>query len=258
MNKKNLPFRQIFIFVLACSLFSGFASGQNCPTGMIAYWKLQELSGSTFVDSYGNHPAVVGASAPSQTPGISGKGQLFNKDLNTYISVADHSDFDWAANASFSIEFWVKFSEIGDTRVFIGRDDPSTSVHWYIGQTSSGAIEWFMISSNGSTADLVSATNYNNGQWHHIVAVRDGVQQKNYLYIDGVSENTNAPLSGNLYSTSDIAVGCLVYNDSPDYFFTGAIDEVAMYNRMLTSTEITSQYNNARLYQIGYCDGDNP
>jgi hypothetical protein len=230
---------------------------QSCPSGMISYWKLQELSGATFNDSYGNHDALA-QSSPSQTSGISGKGQLFNNSSSTYISVPDHADFDWSKTSSFSIEFWVKFSEIGSIRVFIGRDDPATATQWYIGQTETGEIEWFTMDSNGNIGDLISTGTYNNGQWHHVVAVRDGSISKNYLYIDGVSQNTTVNLTGNLYSTSDLNIGCLVYNETPDYFFTGSLDEIAIYNRVLTSPEITTHYNNARLYQIGYCDGNMP
>jgi hypothetical protein len=258
MNKKNLPLKQIFLFVLVFSLFSEFSFGQSCPSGMLSYWKLQESSGPVYNDSYGNHDALAGTAAPSQTAGISGKAQLFNKDASTYISVADHSDFDWAGTVSFSIELWVKFSGAGETRVLLGRDDPSTSVHWWIGQTPTGQIEWFIIDSNGNTGDLISNSSYNDGQWHHVVAVRDASANKIYLYVDGVSKNINLTLTGNLYSTANISIGCLVYDNAPDYYFSGSLDEIAVYNRALSSSEITAHYNNVRLYQIGYCSNDNP
>ncbi len=258
MMGKKLLFKQIFLFVLVFSLYSGYIAGQSCPTGMISYWKLQELSGPTYNDSYGNHDAIA-MSSPSQAPGISGKGQLFNTGASTYISVSDHSDFDWSGTASFSIELWVKFSELGaNNRVFIGRDDPTTSTHWWIGQDNTGKIEWDIMSSGGTFSSMVTAGSYNNGLWHHIVAVRDGALAKNYLYVDGVAQNVNDAVVGNFASTANISIGCLVYNDVPDYFFTGTIDEVAIYNKALASTDITSHYNNVRLYQIGYCDGDNP
>jgi len=258
MSMKHLPFRQVFIFVLAISLFGGLVSGQSCPTGIISYWKLQESSGATFKDSYGNHDAVAGTSSPTQTTGISGKGQLFDKNTSSYITVADHSSFDWGGNANFSIELWVKFTEAGVITVFIGRDDPSTLTQWWIGHNETGQLEWYLQASDGSIGDMVTSVSYNNGQWHHVVAVRDGSQGKNYLYIDGIPQNMNVSLTGTLASTANISIGCLIYNDSPDYFFTGSLDEIATYNRILTPAEITSHYNNARLYQIGYCDGDSP
>lgn len=252
---KYLPFRQVFMFVLVISLFSGLASGQSCPSGMISFWKLQETSGPTYNDSYGNHDAVAGTSSPSQTSGISGKGQLFDKNTSSYITVSDHSSFDWGGNANFSIELWVKFTEEGEIKVFIGRDDPATLTQWWIGHNETGQIEWYLQASDGSVGDMVTAVPYNNGQWHHVVAVRDGSQGKNYLYIDGIAQNKNVALTGTLASTANISIGCLIYNDSPDYFLSGSLDEIALYNRILTPTEITTHYNNARLYQIGYAKG---
>jgi hypothetical protein len=227
---------------------------------MISYWRLQEANSNTFADEKGSHDAIAASSSPSQTAGISGKAQLFNG--SSYLSVPSHSDFNWAAAGSFSIELWAKFTEVGAANeVMIGRDDPTTSTHWYVAKTPSGTIEFFTQASNGSNGIVTTSTAYNNGQWHHIVAQRDGSQAKNYLYVDGVLQNaggTTVTLTASLTSTADISIGNMIYNDSPMFYYYGTIDEVAFYSRVLTLTEITDQYNNMRFYQIGYCDGNSP
>ncbi len=251
MNPKFLPII-LFLFLAVFSV-KGFS---QCPSGMVSYWKLQE-SGTTFDDISGNHDATA-VSGSMQTDGISGYAQQF---ANSYLTVPAHADYNWASNSSYTIELWVKFTEVSGTQVIIGRDDPVSQVHWWIGKTAGGKIEWFTKASDGSNGDIESLSAINNGQWHHVVAMRDGATNKNYLYVDGILQNTGGTdvfLSGNLSSTDGLTIGNMVYNSSPTFFYNGGIDEVAIYNRVLTPTEITAHYTNAVNNQMGYCSGNAP
>ena len=237
--------------------------GQTCPSGMISYWKLQEQAGPQFMDSHGPHNGFAPSSSPYATSGISGSAQLFNATGSTYITIPDDDDFDWGSNTSFSIEFWAKFTGgSAQNQVFIGRDETTNMMQWWIGATVTGKISWYLGSSDGSNGLITTDGSFNNGAWHHVVAVRDGTYNRNYLYVDGVLQNTggtSVSLSGNLNSSSPISFGSLIFNGNPDYFFTGAMDEVAFYNRVLdANNDVIPHYNNMRLYQIGYCDGDDP
>jgi len=232
----------------------------QCPSNMISYWKLQESTGPDYVDFYDSHDASAPTSAPSQTTGVSGKGQYFNASLSTFLTIDDHTDFDWSGTASFSIELWVKYTQTGSIRVFIGRDDPSNSTQWWIGQEATGEITWYLIDNNGgANSYLTTSSLYNTGQWVHIVAVRDGSTDVNSLYVNaGTPQTSTVNYDGNFASTAPISFGYLSVNSVPGYYYTGGLDEVAVYSRALGSSEITTHYNNARLYQIGYCDGNSP
>ncbi len=259
-------FLQFGIAVLLTAFFltlSGTVNGQTCPTGMIGYWKMSENSGPTYDDFYGNHDAISPTVSPSQTAGASGRGQLFNMSAGTYLTIPDDAAFDWASTSSYTIELWVKYAGTGGTEVFISRDDrPYSNMSWYIGANSSGRIEWFVQGSNGVNTIITTSTSYNNNQWHHIVAVRDGAANRNYLYVDGVSQWAGGKSFsgfGTLASSNPIVMGALVYQTNPDFFMTGTLDEVAIYSRTLDlATEIVVHYNNIDQYQIGYCDGDDP
>ena len=256
MKKINLL---CFTLVIAALCSAGSSYAQTCPAGMVAYWRLQESGGTTFSDEKNSHDAMA-SSAPSQVAGISGKGQFFGGF--SYLSVPSHSQFNWASNSSFAIELWVKFSNSeANTQVMIGRDDPTNQTHWWIGKTASGTIQWYMRASDGSNGAVTTSSAYNNGQWHHIVAVRDGATQKNYLYVNGILQNTGGTtvsLGGNLSSTADLTIGNMIFNNSPMYYFDGSIDEVAIYSTILSGTDVSAHYNNMRNYQIGYCSSDSP
>ncbi len=259
MKMKNLPLKLLLSILALIIVSNGYS---QCPAGMISYWRLQESEGPTFVDEKDNHNGLAGTSAPLQTAGISGNAQLFNG--SSFISVPSHADFNWTAAGSFSIELWVKTTAASGNQVFIGRDDPSTSnltTHWWIGVTALGKINWYTRASDGSNGVVTTSVSYNNDVWHHIVAVRDGALQKHFLYVDGILQNTGGTpvtLTADLSTTSDITIGNMVFNMTPTYFFNGAIDEVAVYNRVLTESEITGDYTAMRDYGIGYCSGNSP
>lgn len=260
---KNVTKLLASLFV-ALSLLGGVdLLGQTCPDGMISYWKMQEMTGPTYEDFHGTNDAFAPVSMPSAMAGISGRAQLFSEPSSTYVTIPDNNEFDWGGGDSFSIELWVKFaSTTGENQVFIGRDESINQMRWWIGANVTGKITWFIQASDGSNGSITTDESFNNGSWHHVVAVRDGTMSRNYLYVDGALQNlggTSVSLAGNLSSNFPITIGAFAYNTTPDYFLTGAIDEVAIYNRVLDPiTEVTSHYNNLRLYQIGYCDGDDP
>ena len=55
--------------------------------------------------------------------------------LTTGIDVPADRSFNWTVDESFSIEFWVKRNGAvtGNNQVAVGRDDPSTSLIWWVG-----------------------------------------------------------------------------------------------------------------------------
>jgi hypothetical protein len=264
MKKTFLQFGIAVLLTFILSSVSGTLNGQTCPVGMIGYWEMSENSGPNYYDSYSTHHAVAPSVSPAQTAGASGRAQAFSKDAGTFLTIADHNLFDWAATTSFSIELWVKFAgTTGDVQVFIGRDDrPYSLMQWWVGAEINGALSWYLQGSNGLFGIITSGSSYNDNQWHQVVAVRNGGSGLNYLYVDGTLQNpggTSLAGFGTLSSTNAITIGNLVVSGAPDYYATCAIDEVAIYDHAMDAlTEIIPHYNNIDQFQIGYCAGDDP
>jgi hypothetical protein len=91
----------------------------------------------------------------------------------------------------------------------------------------------------GSDSNLgYSNTTLNDGSFHHIVGLReDGVV---YLYVDGVLQDVYNGSSVNITNTADFIIGA---DSLSTRYFDGAIDDVKIYGRALTPTEITLLYN---------------
>ncbi len=159
------------------------------PAGMIHYWKLDELS-SPYKDLYGIDNATC-TNCPTATTGIIGGAQEFAG--TNQVSAADDNTFDWGATDSFSIEFWMKTdaaSTCSGDQVIMGRSDGATPLQWWIGCSDGGAAAFVLKDKNGDIAILNGSTDLTDGQWHHIVAVRDAGTNKVRLYVDAVEETS--------------------------------------------------------------------
>ncbi|MCX2742680.1 LamG domain-containing protein [Mangrovivirga sp. M17] len=127
----------------------------------------------------------------------------------------------------FSLSGWVKCVASGE---FI-----STSRHYLeFDQTTNEVIA--RISEDATNSLYLKEIISNPGEWHFICSVWDEANQTGKLYVDGnLAVQENATLSVKNTTSDDILFG--VFN------FSGAIDDIAIYNEALTAAEVKSLYN---------------
>jgi len=219
----------------------------------LAYWRLGESSGTTAVDEIGNFD---GTYEGSPTLGASG---AISGDDDTAV------DFDGSDDAvaisrnplitdnSRSVAAWIKTTNAGTDQIFgmgdeFDNPDPR-SENWEFNledntlafRTSNGNRIW----SEPSGVDL------NDGNWHHVVITMDGAikdQRGVHAWADGVklsvsSESTADPI--NTHSNA-MAIGAGVpwssASNNRQKWFTGTLDEVVLYDRVLSEDEIKTQF----------------
>ncbi len=225
----------------------------QCPSDLAHYWTLDETLGPPYTDFFGAATGTCGAACPIATAGKIGGAQLFNG--TDEVSVADDNSFDWGSSDSFSIEFWMKTpgsSTCDGNQVVVGRNDSSTGLQWWVGCSGSGGMADFnLYDTSGSGTFVKGVTDLTDGQWHHVVAVRDGVANKIDIYVDGVKEGSaDGTYSYGFGSDRPLNIGWL--SQSPYYRFDGTVDDVAIYNRALSDTEIMQHFHDGEA-SYGYC-----
>ncbi|MCP4428251.1 MAG: hypothetical protein GY803_27495, partial [Chloroflexi bacterium] len=224
-----------------------------------AYWLLDETSGTVYDDVIGRHDAECVGDCPSFVSGLVGGAQQFTIDKASVIDVSPSPDFDWGMDDSFSIEFWIQ-TVAGETcesssEVVIGRDDED-GPHWWIGCSNGGKAKFTLLDSQGNGVEELLGSPIGDGAWHHIVGVRNGVNDTNYLYVDGALavSATHNYTSGFESDTSALNIGWFNHHSNPKKFnIKGTVDELAIYGRSLTPAEIESHYNYG-LAGAGYCN----
>ena len=97
-------------------------------------------------------------------------------------------------------------------------------------------------SSGETTGYLVGDTNLADDVWHHVVAVRNAIEDQIFLYVDGeLADSTDKIYTDGFASpTAPLNIGHLLGS----YHFSGMIDEVVLYNKALSLEEIQQHYDN--------------
>ncbi len=157
--------------------------------------------------------------------------------VNDYINVSDSSSMDFSPSDSFSLEAWVKPVSTGAIQQIMmkGQDSGSTYYPVYRLDVTAGNKAYFLISSNSPSnlyAQITGGTTITDGNWHHVVAVRDRTAGDIKIYVDGISDA--APVAEStamgLSSTQDLQIGRDYRDGAYVRYFNGTIDEVRILN----------------------------
>jgi hypothetical protein len=201
----------------------------SVTNGLAGYWAMNEGSGTTIKDSYWRVSGI--------------KNNALNFDgVNDYVSVLPTSDF---SNLNkITLMAWVNFAQ-----------DPSGSLQeiaqkwegWTFGYYNDGW--WHELYSTDN--DYIGAFNDAwipvPGTWYHITSTYDGSSMKTYVDGNLLAEHPEAADSKTIWNnptTSNLGIGAGGWT-TPGFnrYFHGIIDEVKIYDRALTQSEITAIYN---------------
>ncbi len=220
---------------------SGFALKDrgDDPT---AYWRLGEASGTTANDAKksslvvskypGTYMGGVQLGQPGALSGTADTSARFN-GVDSYVVIGTESAFDYAT--SLTVEAWIKVAAwTRDWQAIVTKGDSS----WRLSRYGNSSQVSFDTSSGGSAHSLPSTRAVDDGQWHHVVAVFDGVVK--YLYVDGILE-AYAPYAGPI-DRNDYAVAIGENLQATGRNFNGWIQEAAVYPRGLSPAEVLDHY----------------
>ncbi|MDD2822453.1 MAG: DUF2341 domain-containing protein [Candidatus Daviesbacteria bacterium] len=238
------------------------------PVGSaLGYWKFDEgadnkCSGGTndVCNSGSAGSALDGAESNMSIPatttsgwtnsGKFGKALIFDGS-NDFISVANNAALNFDTG-SFSISTWMKttFSGAGE-KILIRKDLESQSPRrlytLFYNLVANKAT--FDLYDNATEYKATSLTSVNDGNWHHIVGVRDSTTNQIKLYVDGKLEASTAITGINITNTGVLKFGS--YTETVGAFFSGSIDESKIYGYALTADEVKTEYNRGQSMVLG-------
>ena len=199
------------------------------------WWKFDEGTGLIAYDSSGNKNNGNLINTPIWVSGINGNAIEFDGTSNQYINcnLSDNCDF---TTEDFSISFWQK----GET---------STSDNIRLICRGIYTVEGWEVFSGGG---LISLRTYNgssyeahcpiddDGEFHHVVITKSGTEV--IMYIDKDSKSVTGSACETLTSSDeDFLIG--IYYNRVSYEFNGIIDDVRVYSRLLSASEVNQLYN---------------
>jgi len=208
------------------------------PTNLIAYWKLDEASGTRNDSKGANH--LTDNNTVTQAVGKVGNAAQFTLANSEYLSIADNADLS-AGDIGFTIACWVYPDSIGVTQEVLekapaGLGNEATEYEIRL----NGTTLTFRVGDNISPVNIDVAGAISAGVWHFIVAWHDPVANTINVQVNNGTIYSEARTTGSYNSAGDFVIGRQVDNA---YYFGGRIDEVGFWKKVLTAQERTDLYN---------------
>ena len=193
---------------------------------MAAYWRLDEADGAVARDSSikGAHVTLYGD--PMWRPAGGQVGGAIELDgIDDYISTPFVFD---PASGAFSVFAWIKGGAPG--QVVISQRGTLWEANWLCAGPSDGALMTELKGTGRWDRPLASASIITDGNWHRVGLVWDGTNR--ILYVDDVAviRDTQSDLGS---SNAGLHIGA-GRGLEPGRFWSGLIDDVRIYNRVVT------------------------
>jgi concanavalin A-like lectin/glucanase superfamily protein/glycosyl hydrolase family 2 len=200
----------------------------------VSFYPFDEGSGTVAKDAAGGHDATL-VNGPVWTAGHSGSALQFNgadQYADTGAAILD-------TTGSYSVSAWVKLDKTGSFATAVSQDGANDSAFFL---QYSGADDRFAFSFAGVRA--LAPTAPQTGQWYHLTGVRDAATGTLTLYVNGEKAGTASACLGDA-STGHTVIGRARFGGNPVDYWPGAIDQVHVFDRALSATDV------AQLYQSG-------
>ncbi len=206
----------------------------------IAYYRFEGNAN----DAIGNNQGIP-VNAPTSVAdrfGISNKAYSFNGSTQ-YITTSNV----YTNPADFTISIWFKTTAVTGGKLIgfgVSQNGQSWQYDRHIYMNNSGQIYFGVYPSSVHTIN--SSLNYNDGNWHLATATLSSTAGIT-LYVDGSQVAADAATTTAEYTTGywrfayDNNAG---WTSQPNnFYFNGSLDDVLIYDRVLTAVEINTLYN---------------
>ena len=218
---------------------------------LIAHYKMNDNAANTTVtDSQGNaNGTFIDAAGDPNTDAHTTTGKI-NEALtfdgsDDYINCTDWAGFQFGASQDFSVACWFKTSTTGTLKRLVSWQNSASNPYWAVRIETSNYLRCLFRDSGGTLGSATDSINVCDGDWHHVAVTmdRDGAMK---IYLDGNYRVQDSNISdvGDLDADQPLVIGCRYEGATVTQVMNGPTDDVRIYNRVLSSTEIKSIWNN--------------
>lgn len=209
------------------------------PDGLVAHWTFDETDGVRVEDVSGNrrHGTIHGKTAHKE--GVRGRS-LYLDGSHDYVAVPDNETLDFS-DATFSVTTWVNaYALSSEQQMIVAKNVYSANQReWGLMLDRDNRFRIYLRHDDQwKTAESRSAPV--PGRWYHIaVAVQAG---RASLYLNGVLEG-QAKLGSPIPNTAaPLTIGGINDGGRLRQMLFGAVDEIRLYDRVLTAQEVKAMY----------------
>lgn len=226
--------------------------------GLIGLWSFDavDMNGTTAYDRSGSGNNGTLTNGANSTIGKIGQALKFN-GTNSYASIPAFSSPTTVTDYSTSFWFYMKaHNSVGRTYIYDFRGD---------GSVVDGSAPLFLIDNSGGLGILDAFTGIELRssavsvltKWHHVAVIR--ISGTTNIYLDGLLvQSGNAGTGGNLGVGKRLGDYSAQNTPGGNYWFNGYLDDLRVYNRALSASEIKQLYNTGAGTQVNSAQNNAP
>lgn len=226
--------------------------------GPVGYWRLDDPVASTTAfdsspwasSSFPKLPATVHGTVTFGTTGAmtGSTGATFNGSTG-YLEVANTASLQRVGD--LTIEFWLKTASLAAAQVIVSK---GTTGEYHVLLNTNGSVSLLMGPAYNTV--VIPASSISTGIWYHVAIVRTLVGKTVNAYLNGVNKFSGTYTTTPSTTTNVLRIG--TSSPSTGSFYNGVLDEVALYARALSATQVSNHYTwgtAANVNSTGYGTG---
>lgn len=248
--KKLIP-----IFILAALLVPSMTRADIYGSSLIMWLRMDsnDISGTSVTDRSGNGNTGTTAGSPAVVAGRQGEALSFNGSTQCISSNVNLGSINKVA-----LTFWLKWTAFANNDALAGEyTDNYNNQNGFIMDANSSAapngFDFFMsLSSGGYNGETI--TRPSAGVWHFYAINFDrttGTAVGTTVWVDGKQQTAaatlNSNMGGNNFTNGDNVLNLMSRNcGSPVLFGAGSMDDVRLYNTLITQSQVVAIYYSTR------------
>jgi hypothetical protein len=225
------------------------AQAQDLHTGLVSYWPFDTTAGTTADTtpdvSLGNNLPLINLTAASLAASSHGSAFQFNGTSQSlgmsHSSNPNDTGLPIYSTNGYTVAFWINgAAQAANKTIFAEGNSGNTGPLFNIATQTGGKLRIFLRNDVNSPLlnNRLSTGIVNDGNWHHVAWVDNNGTAT--LYIDGNPDGTSFNyVAGAGPTLNNTSIGALL-RSPPVNFYTGYIDEVALWKRALSQAEVQS------------------
>lgn len=221
------------------STYTDYSQDANC----VGCWRFDDDTADTAVDISGNNNHGSTSSSPIYTTGKEGKCWDFD-GADDFLLIKDNTNLDDLGSLTFCV--WIYPDSNGELNLgrIIDKAGLSTTANTALYMGYTGEL-WFYVRGSTSLYRRANDNSVTLSAWNFVVVTWDGTftdYTTIHIYVNGAEVSYQAGQNG-VSRTSNAANNLTIgSNEGASRSFNGKIDEVIIFDRVLTSSEIQDIY----------------
>ena len=245
-NMKKVIYAIIILVTIAILLWQvkNFADARFLDSGLVGYWAFEDAPSATAIDKSGKGNNATLTNGPKYTNGKIGQALDFDI-VNDFVVIPAGASLRGLGAATISLWYKPKANPINNTGIYYESTASTAFSRFAIFHQANGDLRGIMRDTDAGTSFEAIQTGGANtpNQWIHAALTFSDATNDLILYRNAVQVAINGAAKGSFTTGApidQIAIGS--YTQTPQRFINAVIDEVRIYNRALSTSEIHQLY----------------